>query len=171
METEIVNKVANSILKVFDLEDYYPKNPRLDIDISQWLYQGFVLREKEFRAVLKEMDWSAYKDAFVGLYCSTDAILPQWTYMLIASHLDEIAAKVFLGTKEQIDTKVYQEIIDGLDFSIYQDLPVIIKGCSKLPIPEEAYVLATNKMCKYARSVMFGEACSAVPIFKRKVNK
>ncbi len=168
MEKEIVNKVANSALKVFDLEDYYPSNPRLQIDISQWLYEGLVLREKEFRSILKDLDWSVYKDAFVGLYCSTDAILPQWAYMLVTSYLHGVSKEVFLGNKQELEKFIYQQIIDSLDFSSYQDLPVIIKGCSKLPIPEEAYVLATNKMCLYARSVMFGEACSAVPIFKRK---
>jgi len=87
MEGEIVNKVANSALKVFDLEDMYPTNPRMDVDIAQWLYEGFVLREKDFRAALKDVDWSIYQDAYVGLFCSTDAILPGWAYMLLTSHL------------------------------------------------------------------------------------
>ncbi|MHC5201065.1 DUF2480 family protein [Myroides sp. LJL119] len=169
MEGEIVNKVANSILKVFDLEDYYPVNARMEIDIAQWLYEGFVLREKEFRTYLKQFDWSVYKDAYVGLFCSTDAILPQWAYMLVTSHLQGIAKEVFLGNMEMVNQSIYHDIINKIDFSIYQDLPVIIKGCSKHPIPEQAYIQATQEMIKYARSVMFGEACSAVPIFKRSL--
>lgn len=169
MEGEIVNKVANSVLKVFDLEDYYPLSARMEIDISQWLYQGFVLREKEFRAFLKDFDWSAYKDAYVGLTCSTDAILPQWAFMLVTSHLHGIAKDVFIGNVELVNQSIYQKIIDEIDFSIYKDLPVIIKGCSKHPIPEQAYVQATQKMMGYARSVMFGEACSAVPIYKKSL--
>ncbi len=171
MEGEIVNKVANSALKVFDLEDMYPTNPRMDIDISQWLYEGFVLREKEFRIALKEADWSIYQDAYVGLFCSTDAILPGWAYMLLTSYLEPVAKRVFLGNKTELERFIYQELLLSINYSEYQDLPVIIKGCSKKEIPEEAYILATQMMMKTARSVMFGEACSAVPIYKRSVKK
>ncbi len=168
MEGEIVNKVANSSLKIFDLEEIYPINPRMDIDISQWLYEGFVLREKEFRAALKQIDWSIYQDAYVGLYCSTEAILPGWTYMLLTSYLQPVAKRVFLGNKSELERFVFQELLLSIDYSEYENLPVIIKGCSKREIPEEAYVLATQLMMQKARSVMFGEACSAVPIFKKK---
>ncbi|MEC4113624.1 DUF2480 family protein [Myroides pelagicus] len=167
MEGEIVNKVANSSLKIFDLEDYYPVNQRMQIDISQWLYEGFVLREKEFRASLKEVDWSMYQDAYVGLNCSTDAILPGWTYMLLTSYLQPFAKRTFIGSVEDIEKSIYQEILFAIDYSEYKDLPVIVKGCSNKTIPEEAYVLATQLIMPYARSVMFGEACSAVPIYKR----
>lgn len=167
MEGEIVNKVANSSLKIFDLEELYPSNPRLEIDIAQWLYEGFVVREKDFREALKQVDWSVYKDAFVGLYCSTDAILPGWTYMLLTSYLQPIAKRIFLGNKQHLEKSIYQELLFAVDYSEYTDLPVIIKGCSKKEIPEEAYVLATQLMMNHARSIMFGEACSAVPIFKK----
>lgn len=171
MEGEIINKVANSSLKIFDLEEIYPSNPRLEVDIAQWLYQGFVLREKDFREALKQVDWSVYKDAFVGLYCSTDAILPGWAYMLLTSYLQPVAKRVFLGDKDHLEKSIYQELLLTLDYSTYIDLPVIIKGCSKKEIPEEAYVLATQQMMNYARSIMFGEACSAVPIFKKTFKK
>ncbi|TDS51834.1 DUF2480 family protein [Myroides indicus] len=171
MEGEIINKVANSSLKIFDLEEIYPSNPRLEVDIAQWLYQGFVLREKDFREALKQVDWSVYKDAFVGLYCSTDAILPGWAYMLLTSYLQPVAKRVFLGDKDHLEKSIYQELLLTLDYSSYIDLPVIIKGCSKKEIPEEAYVLATQQMMNYARSIMFGEACSAVPIFKKTFKK
>lgn len=168
MKDEIVNKVANSALKIFDLEDYYPNNPRMELDISQWLFHGFVLKEKEFRAALKDFDWLVYKDAYVALSCSTDAILPSWAFMLVSSYLEPFAVKVFLGDLEHLESSIYQDILNELDYSEYENLPVIIKGCAKKPIPDEAYILATHKLMPYARSIMFGEACSAVPIYKKK---
>lgn len=168
MEGEIVNKVANSSLVVFDLEDYYPTEPRVLIDISQFLHEGFILKEKDFRTVLQEKDWSVYQDQLVGIICATDAILPSWAFMLVASYVQPFAKLVVQGDLNQLDLVYYQKVINDLDFTSYQDKPVIIKGCSKKPIPEEGYVMATQKMMNYARSIMFGEACSAVPIFKRK---
>lgn len=168
MADEIVNKVAQSSLMVFDLEDYYPKNERVILDISQWLHGGFILKEKEFREALKNFDFQQYQDKLVALTCSTDAILPSWAFMLVSSYLQPYAVKVFQGSIHQLDLAFYEELILKLDFSIYENKPVIIKGCSKKPIPEEAYVMATQKMMNYARSIMFGEACSAVPIFKKK---
>lgn len=168
MEEKIINKVANSSLVVFDLEDYYPEEVRVSIDISQWLYEGFILREKEFRAALKDTDWSVYQNQLVALYCSTDAILPSWAFMLVSSFLQPVAKFVAQGSLHDLDKAYYQHIVETLDFSSYQDKPVIIKGCAHKPIPEEGYVMATQKMMNYARSIMFGEACSAVPVFKRK---
>lgn len=168
MEGEIVNKVANSSLVVFDLEDYYPTEKRVLIDISQWLYEGFILKEKYFRAALIDHDWSIYQDQYVAISCTSDAILPSWAFMLVASYVQPYAKLVVQGDLNQLDLVYYQKVINDLDFTSYQDKPVIIKGCSKKPIPEEGYVMATQKMMNYARSIMFGEACSAVPIFKRK---
>jgi len=168
MENEIVNKVAQSSLMVFDLEDYYPKETRSNIDISPWLYEGFILKEKEFRAALQSVDWRVYQDHLVAINCSTEAILPSWALMLVSSYLQPYAKIVVQGDFYQLDLAFYQKVITQLDFSIYQDKPVIIKGCAKKPIPEEAYVMATQKMMNYARSIMFGEACSSVPIYKRK---
>ncbi|WP_430614635.1 DUF2480 family protein [Flavobacterium sp. JP2137] len=169
MEGEIVNKVANSALMVFDMEDFYPTNPRLELDIAQWLYEGFILREKDFRAALKDFDWTVYTNAYVALYCSTDAILPAWAFMLVTSYLQPLSKQVFLGDKKHLESSLYQGLLDGIDYSIYDGKATIIKGCSKHDIPEEAYIIATQKLMKHARSVMFGEACSAVPIFKKKV--
>lgn len=171
MEGEIVNKVANSALKIFDLEDLYPSNPRMQIDIAQWLYEGFVLREKDFRAALKEIDWSVYTNAYVGLFCSTDAIFPSWAYMLLTSYLQPVAKRVFLGDAQHLEKSIYQELLFSIDYTAYNNLPVIIKGCSKHDIPEEAYVLATQLLMPHARSIMFGEACSAVPVYKRPAVK
>ena len=165
---EIVNRVANSALAVFDLEDYYPKGQRISIDISQWLFEGFVLREKDFRETLKNHDWSQYQDSFVALYCATDAIVPSWAYMLITTYLDSVAKKVYIGSITQLETSLYQEILETIDYSEYRDKPTIIKGCSQKPVPQEVYVLATQKLLPVAKSIMFGEACSSVPLYKRK---
>src|SRR5690606_14585949 len=127
-----------------------------------------VLKEKEFRTQLKDFDFANFKDKFINLFCSTDAILPSWAFMLVASYLQPYAKFVVQGSKNDLLKSYYQQKIQLLDFSIYNDQPVIIKGCSKKQIPEEVYVLSINKMMLYAKSIMFGEACSAVPIFKRK---
>jgi hypothetical protein len=168
MQDEIINKVANSVLEVFDLEDYYPKGIRTQIDISQWLLEGYLLKEKDFRETLKNHDWSQYQDSFVAINCSTDAIIPAWASILVTIHLSPFAKKVVVGNLNDLETALYHEILPSIDYSKYQDKPVIIKGCSKKPVPESAYILATQKLRPFAKSIMYGEACSAVPLFKRK---
>lgn len=165
---EIVNRVANSALQVFDLEDYFPKQPIVELDISQWLFGGFVLKETEFRDQLKQHDWTHYKDTYVALYCSEDAILPAWAYALVSVHLEPFALKVVNGTKKDVLLSVYQKTLEMLDYTPFQDKPVILKGCSNKPVPQEVYVMATQKLVPFAKSIMFGEACSAVPLYKRK---
>ncbi len=167
-ENEIINRVANSVLQVFDLEDYYPEGERVAIDIAQWLWEGFVLREKDFREALKNHDWQQYDGKYVALQCSTDAIVPAWAYMLITVHLQPFAKKIVQGTTENINVLVYQELLDGLDYTEYTGKPVIIKGCSRKPVPQEAYVVAAQKLMPFAKSIMFGEACSSVPLYKKK---
>jgi hypothetical protein len=166
MEKEIINKVANSVLQVFDLEDYFPKEYIFSIDVSQWLFEGVILREKEFRAALKEHDWLQYKDSYVSIFCSSDAILPAWTFALVTAHLQPYALKVVSGNKKDVLLNVYQEKLQEIDFSFYDKKPVILKGCSNKPVPQEVYVLAIQKLIPFAKSIMFGEACSAVPLFK-----
>lgn len=168
MADEIVNKVANSALEVFDLEDYYPKGIRTKIDISQWLYEGFMLKEKDFREALKNHDWSQYENHYVAIYCSTDAIIPAWASILVTIHVFPFVKKVVSGNLQDLETSLYQEILSTIDYSKYQDKPVIIKGCSKKPVPKSAYILAVQKLQPFAKSIMYGEACSAVPLFKRK---
>ena len=168
MADEIVNKVANSALEVFDLEDYYPKGIRTEIDISQWLYEGFLLKEKDFRESLNNHDWSQYENHYVAIYCSTDAIIPAWASILVTIHVFPFVKKVVSGNLQDLETSLYQEILSTIDYSKYQDKPVIIKGCSKKPVPESAYILAVQKLQPFAKSIMYGEACSAVPLFKRK---
>jgi hypothetical protein len=165
---EIINKVSNSVLKVFDLEDYYPKGVRTQIDVSQWLYDGFLLKEKDFREALKNHDWSQYQDDLVAIQCTTDAIIPAWAIILVTVHVAPFAKRVVTGNLFTLDSLLYQEILSAIDFSIYKDKPVILKGCSKKPVPESAYVFATQQLQKVAKSIMYGEACSAVPLFKKK---
>ena len=165
---EIINKVAQSQLKVFDLEDYYPKGERKSIDISQWLAEGFLLREKDFRAFLKLHDWAQYEGCFVNIFCSTDAIVPAWASILVTLHVAPYAVKVVSGTSEDLETGLYQELLPHLDYSQYQDLPIIIKGCSRKPVPMSAYVLCAQLLQPFAKSIMYGEACSAVPLFKKR---
>lgn len=167
MEEEIINRVANSKLVVLDLEDYYPKGRRILIDVKDWLYEGFVLREKEFRAHLKQHDWTQYQDCYVALTCSTDAIIPAWAYMLIVLELEAVSKKTIIGDLEQLETSVYQNIINHLDLDEYIGKPVIIKGCAHKPIPRNAYLMITEKLKPLALSIMFGEACSSVPLYKK----
>ena len=164
---EIVNKVANSALEVFDLEDYYPSGIRTQLDISQWLLDGFLLKEKDFREALKNHDWSQFQNHFVAIHCSTDAIIPAWASILVTVYLSPFANKVVFGNLTDLETSLYQEILSTLDYSKYQDKPVILKGCSKKPVPESVYIMAIQKLQPFAKSIMYGEACSAVPLYKK----
>ncbi|WP_445383457.1 DUF2480 family protein [Robiginitalea sp. IMCC43444] len=167
MEGEIVNRVANSVLKTFDLEEYYPKGVRVGVDISQWLESGFLLREKPFRDSLKEHQWDDYKDTYVYLFCSTDAIVPAWAYMLITTYLNSFARKIVVGDAVQLETAIFQEELAKADLEAYRDKPVIIKGCSKLPVPPSAYIWILQKLQDVASRLLYGEACSSVPLYKR----
>lgn len=164
---EIVNKVAQSSLKTFNLEDYYPVGERKLIDIKVWLFEGIILKEKDFRETLKHHDWSQYQDTYVALHCSSEAIVPGWAYLLITSYLNNVSKKVVFGDLEFLNSLLYQEALQKVDFSDFQDKPVIIKGCSNKPVPENAYLLALQKLQPLAKSIMYGEACSAVPLYKK----
>jgi hypothetical protein len=168
MADEIINRVANSKLQVIDLEDFYPEGKRVLFDIKDWLLEGLVLREKDFRASVSNHDWSQYKDNYVALYCSTDAIVPDWAYMLIAVQLQDIAKLSVIGNLEHLESIVYSQIISDLDISTYKDLPVIIKGCSNKPVPSNALILLIQRLKPIAKSLMFGEACSSVPLYRKK---
>ncbi|WP_323787607.1 DUF2480 family protein [Psychroserpens sp.] len=168
MADEIVNRVAQSKLVVIDLEDFYPQGKRVLFDIKDWLYEGFVLREKEFRQHVKSYDWSQHQNQYVALICSTDAIVPAWAYMLITIELASFSKKTIIGDLNALESSIYQHIINGLDLGSYQDKPIIIKGCSNKPVPENAYVFLSEKLKPIAKSIMYGEACSSVPLFKKK---
>lgn len=167
MAEEIINRVANSKLITLDLEDYYPKGQRVILDIKDWLFQELVLKEKDFREYIKNHDWSQYQNQYVAITCSADAIIPDWAFMLLVVNLEPFVEKCHIGTLEDLETAIYQDIIQAIDGTFYQDKPVIIKGCSNKPVPINAYIMITNKLKPYAKSIMYGEACSFVPLYKR----
>ena len=171
MSDEIVNRVAKSQLRTIDLEDFYPEGKRISLDIKDWLFEGLVLREKEFRNHLATHDWSQYQDCYVALNCSTDAIVPAWAYMLINVHLEPYSKHTVIGNQEDLETVLYQEIIQNMDISDYQDKPVIIKGCSNKPVPQNAYIMISNRLAPFVKSIMYGEACSSVPLYKSPAKK
>ena len=168
MADEIINRVANSKLITINLEDFYPQGQRVLFDIKDWLYEGLVLREKEFRQEVNSHDWKQYQGNYVALTCSTDAIIPAWAYMLLSTQLEPYAVKVIIGNLDLLETSIYQDIINNLDVSEFKDKPIIIKGCSNKPVPTNAYVMLTNALKPVAKSIMYGEACSSVPLYKRK---
>ncbi|MGB8704859.1 MAG: DUF2480 family protein [Gillisia sp.] len=168
MAEEIINRVANSKLVTFNLEDYYPVGERVIFDIKDWLLEGFVLREKIFRENAAAHDWSLYQDKYVALTCSSDAIIPAWAFMLLSTYLQPFAKTVVIGDLETLETILYSEIINQLDITELKDKSVILKGCSRKPVPKNAYVLAIQKLQPVVKSLMYGEACSSVPLFKNK---
>jgi hypothetical protein len=166
--TEIINKVASSGLITFNLEDYYTPGKRIELDIKDWLFEGLVLREKDFRETLKNYDWSVFENKYVAVFCSADAIVPTWAYMLIASYLHPFAEKIVFGNLSDLEKSLFIETLDKIDFSQFKDERVVIKGCSKIKVPENVYVEVTNRLMPFVKSIMFGEPCSTVPVYKRK---
>ncbi|MCK0130348.1 DUF2480 family protein [Flavobacteriaceae bacterium F08102] len=164
---EIVNRVDKSPLITVDLEDFYPAGNRMVIDIMPWLHEGLILREKEFRTHVQNHDWQQYKDHFVALTCSSDAIIPSWAYLLIITRLASIAKKSIVGDLTTLEIVLYQEIIDNLPLESYRDKPVIIKGCAHKPIPIAVSGMLVEKLQPVVKSIMFGEACSTVPLYKK----
>lgn len=168
MSNEIVNRVAKSNLITIDLEDFYPEGKRIIFDISEWLFEGLILREKDFREKAEQYDWNLFKDCYVALTCSTDAIIPSWAYLLIATKMSPYTKKVVVGNLELLETVIFQEIISNINTKDYINKPVIIKGCANKPIPPSASVQLIEKLIPFAKTIMFGEACSSVPLFKAK---
>lgn len=168
MENEIINKVANSVLKTIDLEDFYPTGKRVLFDIKDWLFQELILKEKDFRESVANHDWSQYQNTFVAVTCSVDAIIPSWAFMLVTSKLLPFAKKVVIGDLTILETVIFQDIITNLTVEEFKDKPVIVKGCSEKPVPIAAYSFLLEKLQPIAKSILFGEACSSVPIYKIK---
>ena len=167
MAKEIVNRVAKSKLKTIDLEEFYPPGSRTIIDIKQWLFHELILKEVDFRADLKNHDWTIYQDQYVALTCSNDAIIPSWAYMLITTYLTPFAKRVVVGDLESLESSIFQDIINELEIENFRARPVIIKGCANKPIPETAYLHLIERLQPIASSILFGEACSTVPLFKK----
>jgi hypothetical protein len=168
MANTIVNRVAASALITFDLEKLYQIGTRQSIDLSQWLHQGLLLKENDFRAQLKAHDWSVYQDQFIALHCSTEAIMPAWASLLVTTYLQPFARKVVLGNLKDLEIQLFAEEIQLLDLSPYKDQPVIIKGCSEKTVPQDAYVQLIAKLLPVVKSLFYGEACSSVPLYKKK---
>jgi hypothetical protein len=164
---EIINRVASSSLITFDLEDYYQAGDRLLLDIKDQLFQELILKEKDFRDFIKSNDWSQYQNKFVAITCSADAIVPTWAYMLLSIALEPFAKQIVFGSLEELEIQLFQLALNKIDWSLYKDAKVVIKGCSKVNVPIAIYVEATNKLKPMAASLMFGEACSTVPLYKK----
>jgi len=167
MENGIVNKVSQSGLITIDLEEYYPAGQRILFDIKEHLFQGLILREKDFREFIKNEDWNKYRDCYVALTCSADAIVPTWAYMLLATQLEPLAKKVVFGNLETLETILYNEILSKINIEDYKDARIVIKGCGNLPVPKAAYVQITSLLRPVAKSIMYGEPCSTVPLYKQ----
>lgn len=165
---ELVNKVAQSGLITLDLEDFFPKEAIIAFDIKEFLFRGLILKELEFRAALKAHDWSAYKDKTVAVFCSTDAIIPQWAFMLVVTFLSAQTTEIYFGTTEEVEQKLFLLNLKSIDATKYIDEKIIIKGCGTKTVTGEAYLEITKKLQPVVKSLMFGEACSTVPIYKRK---
>ena len=169
IQENIVNKVAQSGLLTIDLAKYSPNQEDISVyDIKDNLFHGLILREKDFRDFVKEHDWSQYQDKHIGITCSTDAIVPTWAYMILSNKLTPFAKSITFGTKDDVIREQYTLAINAIDYSQYQDQRVVVKGCGDIFIPESAFVTFTSRLTQVAKSIMYGEPCSTVPVFKRK---
>jgi hypothetical protein len=168
--SEILNKVEQSGLTTIDLEEWYPKSQFSNFDIGDYLFKGLILKEKDFREALEQINWEVYKNSVVLVYCSADAIIPQWAYMLVGSKLANIAVNVFFGNLEDYLKSWYRIQIDKFDISSFADKRIVIKGCADKEIPSSAFLRLSFLLTPIVKSLMFGEPCSTVPIFKKKKN-
>ena len=163
----IINRVANSGLVSLDLENFLDRKERVIYDVKDNLYQGLILKEKDFRASIKQHDWEQYKNKNVGLICSADAIVPTWAYMLLTTKMEPHANLVVFGGLEDLERALVNQAFEKVDFSEFQDAKVVIKGCADLKVPEYMFVETTRRLRPYAASIMYGEPCSTVPIYKK----
>tara|TARA_R110001632_G_scaffold153025_2_gene270757 strand:- start:3976 stop:4485 length:510 start_codon:yes stop_codon:yes gene_type:complete len=168
MAEEIINRIANSYIINIDLEELYPNGKRILFDIKDWLFEGIILKEKDFREHVTNHDWSQYKDNYVALTCSEDAIIPSWAYLLLSSELAPFAKKIVVGDLEMLETVLFQDIIQDFEVDDFKDKPIIIKGCAEKPIPPSAFAFLIQKLQPIAKTIMYGEACSTVPLYKKK---
>jgi len=166
--SEIVNKVKLSKLETIDLEKIAGGVHLFELDLKDFLFHGLILKEADFREKMDAHDWSQYKGGFLTVYCSTDAILPKWAFMVIVQHADEFAEDVFFGTKQEAISELFKRKLDTIDWQQYEGSYVLLKGCSKMDVPSEVYMYATKKLLPYVGKLMYGEACSNVPVYKKK---
>ncbi|MBK0378004.1 DUF2480 family protein [Mucilaginibacter segetis] len=168
IQENIINKVAQSALVTLDPAIFYPKGERFVYDIKDNLFQGLILREKDFREFVKTHNWEQYKGKNIAITCTADAIVPAWAYMLLSNKLAPFAAEIVFGDEEVLETVLFLKQIANMDIEQYRDQRIVIKGCGDTPVPVSAYVELTKKLTPVAKSLMFGEPCSTVPIYKRK---
>lgn len=168
MEETFVNKVAQSGLVSLDLENYYPKEEIAIFDLKQYLFMELILKEKDFREALKNIDWTFYENKIVAVTCSTDAIIPKWAYMLVASYLQPYARDIIFGNEEQALSHAFEKAIKDIPVEEFSGKRIMIKGCGDKKIPESAYLEITKVLLPVVKSIMYGEACSTVPIYKKK---
>jgi len=171
MEQELVNRIANSPLITLDMEHYAPSLNYALFDIKDYLFHGLILKEKDFRQALKDFDWSRLEGKDVLVFCSNDSIIPMWAYMLIATYASPVANSVLNMDENEFIRAKWAEAINNIDLSSYDNKKMIIKGCSDHPIPPTAYSLITSRLMQNASSIMFGEPCSTVPVYKQKISK
>ena len=168
MNEEIINKVAQSQLLSLDLEAYYPKEEIAVFDLKPFLFMELILKEKDFRNALQNTDWSQYRDRIVGVTCSADAVIPVWAYMLVASCLGPVAREIIMGDEKKVIEQVLLKKLQDIDLTEFADKRIVIKGCGDLPIPESVYMEITRRLVPVAKSIMYGEPCSTVPVYKKK---
>jgi Protein of unknown function (DUF2480) len=168
MENEIVNRVSGSQLVTFDLEELYTPGERFLFDIKGLLFQEVILREKDIRDFIKSHDWSQYSNKYIAITCSADAVIPTWAYMLLTASLQPYATLVIFGSLLDLETILFKNALNKVDWERYSNAKVVIKGCSKVEVPVSSYVEVTNRLRPVASGIMFGEPCSTVPVFKKK---
>jgi hypothetical protein len=168
MSESLINKVAESGLVSIDLAGFLPNNEIIVFDIKPYLFMELILKEKEFRASLSEIDWSKYQDKIVAIHCSADAIIPMWANMLVASSLSMTAKAIYFGDENKVREQILLEAINAIDVSEYNEQRIVIKGCGETPIGESAYIAITQKLRPVVKSLMYGEPCSTVPVYKKK---
>ncbi len=169
--SEIVNKVKQSKLETIDLEKYAENVTVHELDLKDFLYQELILKEGDFRDKMDSHDWEQYTGSYLAVYCSTDAIIPKWAYMLVVQHAQQYAENVLFGDKNQALSQIFRERLDKTDWKNYSDRFVLLKGCSKMDVPPDVYMYATKKLLPHVRKLMYGEACSNVPVYRKKRNK
>ena len=169
MEREmIINRVEASGLVTINLEDFYPKQPVKVFDLKDYLFRGLIIREKDFREALKNTNWNEFENTNVAVTCTTDAIIPVWAYMLVATYLQPVAKNIILGDEQKLIETILHRNIDSINAEEYLDKRVVVKGCGDVKIPDSTYLKITNLLLPYVKSIMYGEPCSTVPVFKRK---
>ena len=166
MSDEIVNKVSNSGLVTIDLEEFYSEGERVLLDVKPLLFQELILKEKDFREFIKNEDWTKYKNKLVAITCTNDAIVPTWAFMLLSLALEPHAKKIVFGSLEQLEIVLFEEALSKMDCSAYKDARIVIKGCGANPVPINAFVKLTIVLKPFAKSIMYGEPCSTVPLYK-----